>query len=162
MHTQRCRSSSVLLGEKCNSCTEKEYGWSYWHLYSDLLGSKTNSSISIHRYSLQQLVLATTSVTWMPFDLCSSRAELTKNFQMLSLLVGELTGPPPPPLDEIRYVTIIGVAIKTSTIFSRLKSHFDYQLPGCFIQIVFRTSILLLFKLSDVCHFHLFPTRLLF
>ena len=87
---------------------------------------------------------------------------------MLRLLVREEADwipPPSPPLDEILYVTIIGVAIKTfktSTIFLRLKSHFDFQLPGCFIQIIFRSSTLLLFKLSVVCHFQLGGPGLLF
>ena len=96
----------VLLGEKRNSCTEKDSGghisgiqiWSslYLQLASILRNDPTfwkqNKQLHIHTdsYSLQQLVLATTSVTRMPFD-CSSRAELTKNFQMLSLLVGEWT-----------------------------------------------------------------------
>ena len=86
---------------------------------------------------------------------------------MLSLLVREKADwipppPPSPPLDEILYVTIIGVAIKTSTTFLRLKSHIDFQLPGCFIQIIFRSSTLLLFKLSVVCHFQLGEPGLLF
>ena len=114
-------------------------------------------------YSYIIIVCSSWLRTWMPFDFVTCvglKSRTDQKFSDAQFVGGggaDLTPPPPPPppLDEILYV--IGVAIKISTIFSRLKSHFDFQLPGCLIQIVFRSSTLLLFKLSDVCYFHLLP-----